>query len=180
MNATPVLFWPMTESTSQRGGFNAAKEGWLKLVASYPNLAGADYAVAIAVSTYMNSKSGEAWPSIQRLATDTNRDRATVWRSLKRLEALKLLTVIHSRSRRKPNRYRPLMGDMDAEPKTLRRKTTPRGFILRTRNVNAANSQHISCGLAARTSDEPSMKSGAVAFKGATNLSQCPGRDEHA
>ena len=147
------------------GSFQSAKEGWLKTVASYPNLAGADYAVAIAVSTYMNSKSGEAWPSIQRLATDTNRDRATVWRSLKRLEARKLLAVTHSRSRRKPNRYRMLMGDMEAEPKTLRRKTTPRGFMLRTRNGNAADSQHISCELAARTSEEPPMKSGAVAFK---------------
>jgi hypothetical protein len=155
----------MMESTPTRGGFSVAKEGWLKMVASYPNLAGADYAVAIVLSTYMNSKTREAWPSMRRLATDTNRDRATVWRSLKRLEARKLLTVIHSRSRRKPNRYRPRMGDMAAEPQTMRRKTTPRGLMLRPRNVNAANSQYISCELAARTSEEPKMKSGAVAFK---------------
>ena len=65
----------MTKSTSQRKGFSAAKEGWLKLVASYPNLSGADYAVAIALSTYVNSTTRDAWPSMQRLAADTNRDR---------------------------------------------------------------------------------------------------------
>jgi hypothetical protein len=53
-----------------RGNFQAAKEGWLKLCASYPNLSGSDYAVAIALSTYFNSKTRDAchhskgWPRI--------------------------------------------------------------------------------------------------------------------
>jgi len=137
------------------GSFAAAKEGWLKLVASYPNLSGADMAVAVMLATYMNSKSRDAWPSMETLARDTNRSRSTVWRSLKRLEKLKLLNITHARSRRKPNRYRPALGKLNTEPKRLARATTPRGLMLRTRNVNAANLQLISCELAARTSEEP-------------------------
>jgi Helix-turn-helix domain len=149
----------MTDEAKKRGGsFAAAKEGWLKLVASYPNLNGGDVAVAVMLSTYMNARSRDAWPSMDRLALDTNRNRSTVWRSLKRLEALNLLEITHARSRRKPNRYRPRIGHIDANPKRLARKTTPRGLMLRTRNVNAANSQHICCELAAGTSEEPHMK----------------------
>jgi hypothetical protein len=145
-------------SARERAGrFAAAKEGWLKLVASYPTLSGADLAVAIALSTYFNAKTRDAWPSMQRLACDINRNRSTVLRSLQRLEALKLLDVTHARSRRKPNRYRPKLGQIDAKPK--RRKTTPRGLMMRTRTVNDANSQHIVCELASRTSEEPQRKS---------------------
>ena len=75
-------------------------------------------------------------------ARDTNRNRSTVWRALRRLERLKLLHIPHARSRRKPNRYRPTLGEIHAQPQTLKRKTSPRGLMLRTRNVNAANSQH--------------------------------------
>jgi hypothetical protein len=59
------------ETAQRQGGFQAAKEGWLKLCASYPNLSGADCAVAIALSTYFNSKTRNAWPSFERLAADT-------------------------------------------------------------------------------------------------------------
>jgi len=144
------------------GGFAAAKEGWLKIVASYPNLSGCDLAVAIMLATYFNTKTHEAWPSMATLAANTNRTRSAVWRSLKRLEKLKLLDVTHARSRRKPNRYRPRTGKIDANMKALRRKTSKqRGKILklRTRNVNAASSQHIGCELAALTLEEPLMKS---------------------
>ncbi len=139
---------------SAAGGFLAAKEDWLMRVASYPNLSGADLAVAIAISKYLNTKTNDAWPSMETLARATNRERSTVWRALKRLEALKLIKIQHSRSRRKPNRYRPQLGELNVEPKTLRRSTTPRGSMLRTRKVNAANSQHISCEPAARTLDD--------------------------
>ena len=48
-----------TTDARKRGGFQAAKENWLKLCASYPNLSGSDYAVVIALSTYLNSKYGD-------------------------------------------------------------------------------------------------------------------------
>jgi Helix-turn-helix domain len=157
----------MTDDASKKraAGFAAAKELWLKLIASYPNLSGADVAIAVMLSTYMNTKTRDAWPSMQRLARDTNRTRSTVWRSLKRLEELKLLRITHARSSRKPNRYQPLMGSMIIEPKMLGRKTTARGLMLRTRNINAANSQHISCDPAALTSEEPLMKSRSMATR---------------
>jgi hypothetical protein len=148
-----------------RGGFQAAKESWLKLIASYPNLSGADCAVAIALSTYINFKSGDAWPSLGRLATDTNRSRSTVWRSVRRLESLTLLAVIHARGRKKSNRYRPKLGDMNTDPRMLRRPTSPRGKTLRTRNEKTANSQQKDCGFAARTSEEEQKNLGAVAFR---------------
>jgi hypothetical protein len=41
----------MTDDAKKRAGsFAAAKEGWLKLVCSYPNLSGADVAVAVMLS----------------------------------------------------------------------------------------------------------------------------------
>jgi hypothetical protein len=149
----------MSDDAKTRGNFAAFKESWLKLVVSYPNLSGADVSVAVALSTYLNMKTRDAWPSHERLARDLNRSRSTVWRSLKRLEKLKLLDITHSRSRRKPNRYRPLLGELNTKPENLKRKSTAQSLMLRTRNVNAANSQHISCELAARTLEEPQMKS---------------------
>jgi DNA-binding transcriptional regulator GbsR (MarR family) len=136
---------------SPRGAFQAAKEGWLKLCASYPNLSGADLAVVIFLSTYMNSKTLNAWPSHETLAKDTNRSRSTVWRSLEKLEKLNLVAVIHGRGPKNANKYRIALGAINAEPQTLRRKTTPRGKMLRTRNEKTANSQQNGCEFAAKT-----------------------------
>src|SRR5689334_11808936 len=94
----------------KRGGFQRAKGAWLVAVAADPRLSAADLAVAITLSRYLNSRTGYAWPSHQTIAVDTNRDRATVWRSLKRLEALRWLEVVHARGRRNSNRYKPQLG----------------------------------------------------------------------
>lgn len=153
MNAVPSSK-NFNQGEYQRGNFQAAKEKWLKLCASYPNLSGADYAVLIAVSTYLNSKTHDAWPSLERLASDTNRDKSTIWRSLMRLERLGLIGVIHGRGRKNSNRYRPTLGRMEMDPTTLRRKTTLRGKMLRTRNEKTANSQRKDCELAGRTLEE--------------------------
>src|SRR5262249_31160305 len=99
-------------ASAARGSFAAAKEGWLKLIASHPDLSSADLAFAIMLSTYMNFKSRDAWPSVRRLAADTNRNPGTVWRSLRRLEGRKLIFVIHGRGPRNPNRYRPGLGEL--------------------------------------------------------------------
>ncbi|MEI7806613.1 MAG: helix-turn-helix domain-containing protein [Hyphomicrobiales bacterium] len=125
------------------GGFQAAKENWLKVVARHPNLSGADCAVAITISTYLNSKTGIAWPSIERLARDTNRDRSTVWRSIERLEKLNLLGVERHPGRNRSNRYRPMLGDMNRDPKTLRR-----------RNTESVSSKQQDCETAVRTLEE--------------------------
>jgi predicted transcriptional regulator len=126
-----------------RGVFQAAKESWLMVVASHPNLSGADCAVAIAISKHLNSKSRQAWPSLDTLAALTNRDKSTVWRSIEKLEAHQLLHVARARGRTKSNRYRPLMGEVDRDPKTLRRRTK-----------KTVNSKHKDCELAVRTLEE--------------------------
>jgi hypothetical protein len=161
----------------QKGGFQAAKEGWLKLCASYPNLSGADCAVAISLSTYFNSKTGYAWPSFERLAADTNRSRSTVWRSLRRLEKMNLVDVTHGRGRHKSNRYRPKLGSMDVNFRMLKRRTTLRGKTLRTHNEKVANSHQKHCELAARTSEEPEKKCGEAGNQG-KDISSCNTRGE--
>lgn len=124
--------------TAKAGGiFQAAKESWLKCLAGYP-LSAADYAVAIALSTYFNSTSGWAWPSLQRLATDTNRYKSTVSRSLARLERYGLLEVVRARGPNRSNRYKPKMG-MDIDVTSLRRVTSARG-MMRARNAAAVAS----------------------------------------
>jgi len=103
------------------GGFQAAKEFWLMTLASYPNLSGADLAVALVIAKHLNTRTGNAWPSLERLAELTNRHVATVWKSVKKLQGLGLLAVQNRRGRHKSNVYRPLLGRMDVNPKTLRR-----------------------------------------------------------
>lgn len=105
---------------SAAGNFQAAKEGWLKVVASCPKLSGADYAVAIVIATHLNSKTGDAWPSLATLAELTHRDASTVWRSVERLSSFGLLQVRKGRGRTESNRYRPLLGNFD--PETMRRR----------------------------------------------------------
>jgi hypothetical protein len=95
--ASASAIWPR----GPRGIFQIAKEGWLKTCASYPNLSGADLAVVIALSAYLNSKRGDAWPSIETLAEDVNRSRSTVSRSIERLEKAgrRTLLVVESLKR---------------------------------------------------------------------------------
>ncbi|AMN45046.1 hypothetical protein RHPLAN_66400 [Rhodoplanes sp. Z2-YC6860] len=137
---------------SKNGGFQQAKEGWLLICASYPNLSGATYAVAIALSRYFNSKTREAWPAIERLATDTNRNCSTVWRALQTLESLALIEVVHGRGRKTSNRYRMKLGHLETDPMTLKRRTSPRGKILRARKDNPADLQQKDCEPTGRTS----------------------------
>jgi hypothetical protein len=159
------------------GNFQAAKEGWLKLCAAYPNLSASDLAVAIAISTYVNSKSRRAWPSIKTLSADTNRNVSTVWRSLNRLEFHGLLNTTHGRGRNRSNQYRLQLGHADVNPRTLRRKSTPKGKILRTRNKNTAISQRNDCELAGRTSEEPQRKCREMLSERAEILEVRPGKN---
>jgi hypothetical protein len=105
------------------GGFQAAKEGWLTIIASYPNLSGADLAVAVVISKHLNSKTRDAWPSLDLIAELTNREPSTVWRAVGHLKSLGLLEVLPGRGRTKVNRYKPKLGNMGTDPKTLRRRT---------------------------------------------------------
>jgi Helix-turn-helix domain len=143
------------------GNFAAFKESWLKLVTRYPVTA-RDLAVAIHLSGYLNVKTRDAWPSMATLAADIGCEKSTVLRSLQRLEKFKLLAVTHSRSRHKPNRYRPRLGPLDAS-EIPRRRSTPRGIAkvkrMRRDTLEDAGPQRRGCGAAYRTSEEPLMKS---------------------
>lgn len=130
--------------TNIKGGFAAAKDAWLRKVVSYPNLSGADLAVAVTIATHLNSKSGKAWPSIERIANLTNRDSSTVWRSINRLIRLNLLDVKKGRGRKISNRYWPAFGSADCNPKSLRR-----------RNNNSASWKSKHCEFTERTLEKP-------------------------
>jgi DNA-binding MarR family transcriptional regulator len=133
-------------SKSASAAFLIARDGWFRVLCSHPNLSGSDFAVAVVLALHVNRKTGTAWPAIKTIAKITNRAPSTVWRSLSRLEKQGLITVVHSRSAHKSNRYRLSLG-VTEHPADLRRRTTTRG-IMRTRNTGPANSQHRSCELA--------------------------------
>src|SRR5262245_30993045 len=132
-----------TGASKAGGGFQAAKEGWLMTLASYPNLSGADLAVGIVIAKHLNTRSGVAWPSLKTLAELTNRNVATVWKPVKKLRPLNLVRVTKGRGRHKKNIYQPLLGEMDVDPKTLRRG-----------NKNSASSQLKHCEEAHLTLEE--------------------------
>jgi helix-turn-helix protein len=135
---------PKSLAFNRAANFQAAKQEWLMRLARYPNLSGADYAVVIVIFTHLNSKKCEAWPSIATIAELTNRNPSTVWRSVEKLSQFGLLTIVKGRGRHRSNRYRPSLGKMNCDPKTLRR-----------RNNNSASWQPKHCELAERTLEEP-------------------------
>ncbi|MCZ7643141.1 MAG: helix-turn-helix domain-containing protein [Pseudorhodoplanes sp.] len=145
--------------------FQMARDAWLRTIASYPNLSGADVATAVALSLYLNRNSGSAWPSIATLARDTNRNRTTVFRAIGRLESLGLVVVVHGRGPKKSNRYRPALGNDD--PATLKPK--PRGKWWQIRNVMVADQKHDGGRSANRTSEEPKMNCGKMGYQAEPN-----------
>jgi hypothetical protein len=91
---------------------------------------------------------------MRRLAADTNRNLRTVVRSLQRLESLLLVSVVHGRGPKKSNHYRPALGALNIDPKTLR--PLPRGKdVGRSANIMWADQPKYVGRLAYRTSEEP-------------------------
>src|SRR5713101_2033557 len=93
-------------SKKKSAAFKALKDALLLCLAGRPKVPRAALAVGVCIATHLNSKSGEAWPSIDLIAAETNLNAGTVWRSLKRLEALQIIEIIRGRGRFAPNRYR--------------------------------------------------------------------------
>jgi len=66
--------------------FVRRKEQWLRAIAADTRLLEwAPLAVAVALGSYLNNTSEEAWPGIERLAQDLNADRRSCQRALDRL-----------------------------------------------------------------------------------------------
>jgi Helix-turn-helix domain len=87
--------------------FVRRKENWLRAVAADKRLhEWAPLAIAVAIASYLNSKSGEAWPGIERLAEELQADRRSCQRALDRLVAAGWLSRTLGGGRRKTNRYR--------------------------------------------------------------------------
>ena len=147
----------------QAGLWAKTKETWQMQIAKYPNLNGCDMAVAIVLSVHMNHKTGNAWPSFRTIAELTNRDPTSVGRSVKKLERLHFIKVIHSRSRHKSNRC--VMGPgPSVDPKTLRRKKTRASSMLRVRRLDPAK-LHTEPLMNRRVRKEEGLSIGALAQK---------------
>jgi DNA-binding IclR family transcriptional regulator len=102
----------------------------------------------MALLPHLNSKTRMAWPSLQTLASLTNREPSTVWRAVQKLEALGLLEVQRGRGRNKANRYFLKLGSMEIDASSRRRKT------LRIRKENTANSKTKVCEFEGGTYDD--------------------------
>lgn len=66
---------------------------------------GSDRLVLLAIANHCNAKEPAAWPSIATIAAEARVDRATVYRSLKRLVALGELNVVSGGNRGVTNLY---------------------------------------------------------------------------
>jgi hypothetical protein len=87
--------------------FVRRKEEWLRAIAADTRLhEWAPLAVAVALGSYLNSTSEEAWPGIERLAQDLNSDRRSCQRALDRLVEAGWLRRTRGGGRRKTNRYK--------------------------------------------------------------------------
>jgi hypothetical protein len=87
--------------------FVRRKEQWLRAIAADTRLhEWAPLAVAVALGSYLNNTSEEAWPGIERLAEDLNADRRSCQRALDRLVEAGWLHRTRGGGRRKTNRYK--------------------------------------------------------------------------
>ena len=76
---------------------------WQRALLSAP-LTAAERMIAVALSLRINSKTGTAWPSLDRLAADTCQSLSVAKRAIRRLRKLGLLIV--ERVKGRANRYR--------------------------------------------------------------------------
>ena len=132
-----------SKSRTAAGVFQAAKEGWLMLLASDPKLSAADLAVGVVIAKHLNSKLRRAWPSLKLMAELTNRHISTVWKSVRKLHRKGLLDIHKGRGRHQFNRYELRLGSMDDDPRPMRRG-----------KKNSADQQEKDCGDDQLTSQE--------------------------
>jgi len=89
--------------------FEARKELLLRQLISDPKILCSDLKVAIAISTYLNRKTGYAFPGYAKLCKDTRLSRSTVQRAIGRLRDKHYrVTPKKAGSRRYANEYRPI------------------------------------------------------------------------
>lgn len=103
--------------------FTERKLAWLEAVASDPDMQRLAVVVAVKLATrYLNSKTGDAWPSIDRLARELTANPRNVRRAIASLvESGWLDKRRGGRGRGDSNRYRTRMGGVHA-PLTERKR----------------------------------------------------------
>jgi len=104
---------------AKTGGFQKARQDWRNYLASCPILSASDLAVAIVIDNHLNSRTGQAFPSIKRIALLTNRTMATVWKSINKLCKFGFLKKSIGGGRGHSNVYEPCWENSEA--KHLRR-----------------------------------------------------------
>lgn len=100
--SSSVVLFPTVKSRKAHARF---RDGWFSRLASDPTLSAGDLAAGLILALHMNAKTRQAWPSLGKIAQLTGRNTTTVWRSVRRLKAAGLITVIPGRGRHTPNQY---------------------------------------------------------------------------
>lgn len=87
--------------------FHRNKMRWLNAIFYDCSVSPMSSRVAFLIADHLNSVSGVAWPSVERIADRLCISTKTVQRSVKELEKAGWLSVNRSKGRRQSNRYRP-------------------------------------------------------------------------
>jgi hypothetical protein len=87
--------------------FQHNKMRWLNSVMYDCGVSAMSCCTAYAIADHLNSVSGDAWPSIERIANKLCVSTKTVRRSIRELERHGLLQVSRPSGRTRTNRYRP-------------------------------------------------------------------------
>lgn len=87
--------------------FHRNKMRWLNEINCDFAVSSTAFRIAFVISDFLNSITGDAWPSRRRVAARLNITTKTVQRSIAELERCGWLTVKRSKGRRVTNRYQP-------------------------------------------------------------------------
>ncbi len=79
------------------------KLDWDWFRASAGNMRAESFRVLVALLSFRNTRSGQCWPSQERIARIVGTDRATVSRALAELRALRCILIVPDK---RPTRYR--------------------------------------------------------------------------
>lgn len=91
--------------------FHRNKMIWLNAICKDCGVSATAFRIAYFIADHLNSISGDAWPSHNRIASKLCITTKTVQRASRELERSGWLKIQHSRSRRTTNRYRPCWPD---------------------------------------------------------------------
>ncbi len=110
---------------------------WLMQVATDAHLDSSASRLAVVLAFHVNSKRGDAWPSLKALADELHMSERTVIRLVPKLEAAGHLEVVRGGGRELSNVYRPI----------LRRKTMTPATGFAAENTDSERSETLTNGV---------------------------------